>query len=345
MGQQTDVTSLVLERINAVARDWCDGSAFRDLQVLPGGTSSLTYSATLVRPSSPDAAVVVKVAPQGLAPQRNRDVLRQAQILRRMWSTSIPVPRVFVEDDGNPPFFVMDRLPGDAYEPRTDVIARPPTAQLVRARAERAARLLADLHHIELASLSISEPAVPVADELGRWSALLSTVDESICPGHRKLHDRLVAAMPAAVPARIVHGDFRLGNILFEDDEVRALIDWEIWSVGDPRIDLAWLLMYSDPPLDFQERDAPNIAAGRGMPPYTELLDIYTRASGQPVTSIEWFLACCLYKCAAILSSFVKRNRRRERPDERWVTGAQRLPAILDRAHSFLDALAAGENA
>ncbi|WP_207634256.1 phosphotransferase [Candidatus Frankia alpina] len=64
-------------------------------------------------------------------------------------------------------------------------------------------------------------------------------------PGHEKLHERLAGSVPAGVEPRVLHGDFRLANMLFSGATLEAVIDWEIWSVGDPRSDLAWLLMHT----------------------------------------------------------------------------------------------------
>ena len=100
---------------------------------MPGGISSLTYATTLRGTVDADRRVVVKVAPPGLEPVRNRDVLRQARVMAALGAApGVLVPEVLVTDAGSPPFFVMAFVPGEAYEPKWDVSDAPPAAAMVR---------------------------------------------------------------------------------------------------------------------------------------------------------------------------------------------------------------------
>ncbi|MEW2571582.1 phosphotransferase family protein [Streptomyces sp. NPDC047070] len=323
----------------AVTARW-PGASLEGLRRLPGGVSSLTYAAMLAVPGGPPGPVVVKMAPPGLAPVRNRDVLRQARVLRALGTErDVPVPSVLFEDDGDPPLFAMDLLPGDSYEPLLDVSTDPPGADVVDRRARTAARVLARMQSLGPASIGMAdEPVVTVKEELDRWALLLDTVDDDVCPGHRELYAALADRIPRPLPPVLVHGDYRLANMLFQGDALNAVIDWEIWSVGDPRTDLAWLLMHTDPVHRFEEtRDGANLAAGRGMPGRDELLAEYARVRPVPAARLDWFLAYCHYKTASTLSVFVKRNRRRPDPDARLVTAGASLAAVVRRGRSILE--------
>ena len=84
----------------------------------------LTFAARLELPEASDRRIVVKVAPPGLAPVRNRDVLRQARLLRALAGVDgVCVPQVLLEDAGSPPFFVMDFVEGESYEPKLSTAA------------------------------------------------------------------------------------------------------------------------------------------------------------------------------------------------------------------------------
>lgn len=335
---ELDETDL-LARADAAAQRHCPGARVDGLRRLHGGVSSLTLAAGLDLPGAPRQQIVLKVAPPGLAPVRNRDVLRQARILRSLSAAGAVVPPVLFEDAGTPPFFAMRHVPGDAYEPCLDVANDPPGPAVVDARARTAARTLADLQSMELAALGVDdEPVVPIAAELDRWARLLSTVDPEICPGHGQLHEQLAAEIPArcAYPT-LVHGDYRLANMLFDGPELTGVIDWEIWSIGDPRIDLAWLLMHTDPVHAFAEsKDWVNSAAGASMPAADELLAEYRAVRDVELPAMDWFLAHSFYKTASTIPVLVKRNRKAAHPDPSLEVAARTLPDLIARGREVL---------
>jgi aminoglycoside phosphotransferase (APT) family kinase protein len=326
----------ILARVRAAAQTRWPGSAITGLTPLPGGVSSLTYRSTLTRPGAPDSGIVVKVAPPGLAPVRNRDVLRQSRVIALLDARpEMRMPSILFEDNGSPPLFVMTLMPGDSYEPLLDVTAEPPIPEVVARRARAAARMLASMHSFTPEELGVDdEPVVTLAEELNRWARLFDTVDDDICSGHRELYERLAQSLPATIPERLVHGDYRLANMLFDGSELTAVIDWEIWSVGDPRTDLAWLLMHSDPAHRFHEqRSVADETAGAAMPSADELAAAYIGAGGDAalLDSIDWFLAYCLYKTASTVSALVKRNRRRPDPDPTLIVAGRHLADIIAR--------------
>ncbi len=319
----------------AVQRRW-PGARLAELRPLHGGISSLTFSAVLAGTGDDDQAVVIKVAPPGLAPVRNRDVLRQARVLSAVHGApGVLVPAVLTEDDGVPPFFVMELVPGEAYEPKWDVSARPPAPAVVADRARAAARMLARLQAIEPIRAGLSqEPALTLSQELERWARLFATAGDDLRANEAELRDALTARVPAAVPPRILHGDYRLGNMQFVADRLTAIIDWEIWSVGDPRTDLAWLMMFADPVQQrVAERDAANQAAADAMPGAGELLAEYLAAADppEPPADLPWFEACCCYKLGATVMAIAKRNRRLPVPDPGLELAAVTTPTMLSR--------------
>lgn len=293
----------VLRRAGSAA-----GGRLTDLEPLLGGMASLTYAAR----TQDGTRVVVKVAPPGLAPVRNRDVLRQARVLRAL--TAVPgvaVPRIWGEEPGSPPevppLFVMDFVEGESYEPRHVADVRRPPAEDVLARADAAARMLAALHAVPPATLELDEPVSTSEGEVGRWRKAFAT-----CPladaeraVEEEVHERLLATLPAALPPAVLHGDWRLGNLQCVGPEVRAAIDWEIWSVGDPRLDLAWLRLMADPAHPMASApDAPTLEPA-------DLLAAYEAAAGTPVPELPWFDALIRYKQAAAAALLVKNAGRR----------------------------------
>jgi aminoglycoside phosphotransferase (APT) family kinase protein len=278
---------------------------------------------------------VVKVAPPGLAPIAHRDVLRQARIIRALAGTAVPVPEIIFEDGGEPPdvppLFVMSFADGTSVEPLFDADEAGPAAEVAE-RFRHAARSMAALHRLSPADLGLAdEPVVAPAAEVDKWCRTLSTVDPNVVPGWEAVADTLRGSTPPAIAPAIVHGDFRLGNLLADEQGIAAVIDWEIWSVGDPRVDAGWFLINSDP--DTYDRATPY----RGMtPPVTELIEDYRKALAREASHLGWFQALACFKSTATWSLIVKHNRRRATPDPGLEAMVARLPALLTTAREYL---------
>ncbi len=327
-------------RVRDAARRRWPGAAVGTLDPLPGGISSLTYATTLSGTGQAERRVVVKVAPPGLEPVRNRDVLRQARVIAAVHGAQgVLVPEVLASDAGSPPFFVMAVVPGQAFEPKWDLSDEPPAPAVVAARARAGARMLARLQAIEPAAVGVTDAPLTLAEELDRWAALFATAGDDLRANEPELRDALTAPLPAPAAARILHGDYRLGNIQFDGERPAAIIDWEIWSVGDPRMDVAWLMAFADPVQQrVAQRDAAHQAAADAMPPAGELLAEYMDEAGlaNPPADLSWFQAFAYYKLGAAMSVLCKRNRRLAEPDPGLELAARTLAPMLARGLELL---------
>jgi aminoglycoside phosphotransferase (APT) family kinase protein len=329
----------VLERVDAQAGDHRRGARVHGLRRLPGGISSLTYRGILGRQGEPGEPVVLKVAPPGLPAVGHRDMLRQARLLRRLESAGVvPLPAVLFEGDGDPPWYVMQFVDGDAYEPLADVENEPPPPEDVMPRALRAARVLARLQGANPESIGLSgDQVITPADELARWHRALQTVDETIRPDDESLHRRLARRVPAPLPPVVVHGDYRLGNLLFAGQTLTAVIDWELWALGDPRFDLAWLLSHAGSPYapNRVSDDPMRRAAALAMPSPERLMQEYASVSSAPVPDLAWFMALAQYKTIATLALIIKNNRKRGATEGSTV-GEGLLGLFVQRGHEHL---------
>jgi len=295
---------------------------------LDGGASSLTFAG-----ERDGRAVVIKVAPPGVEPVVHRDVLRQARIIKALAATRVPVPEVLWQDLGDPPhtppLFVMSHVEGDCVEPLFD--GCPLTADLVE-RYRNACRAMAALHSLSPMDLGLGgEPIIDPVAEVQRWCETLRTVDAALVPDWQGVHDALLACAPTAMGPSVIHGDFRLGNLMAVGAHITAVIDWEIWSIGDPRIDAGWFLINCDPDTYQRVPASPGIA-----PPTAELAEIYQQELGRKVTDLAWFTALACFKSAATWSLIVKHNRRRRAPRPELEAMAATLPRLLARARSTL---------
>ncbi|MPY56074.1 phosphotransferase family protein [Streptomyces spongiae] len=293
MSTLTEVTRLagrVRERLAALH----PGEPLGDLKTLPGGHSGLTYSIT-----AGHASYVVKAVPPGQRPVGRNDVLRQARVLRAL-AGSVPVPGVVAVDEPQPAWFAMEFVTGEAIEPVLD--DHRLDASLCRTRMLALAGVLRGLHRTEARVPGASEPLDPTA-ELDRWSRTMRAVPPELRPGAEELVERLAASVPAGLPPVLTHGDFRLGNALCVGARPAAVIDWEIWGLGDPRTDLGWFLLFTD------HRNFPQL--GReipGLPTEEELLAAYLDGHPAP-PAFDWFRAMARTKMAAIMGHNLRRHR------------------------------------
>jgi aminoglycoside phosphotransferase (APT) family kinase protein len=174
-------------------------------------------------------------------------------------------------------------------------------------------------------------PAATPQDEIDRWSLALQSVDLGLIAGWEEVRESLMASVPAPYPPSLVHGDFRLGNLLTVDVRISAVVDWEIWSVNDPRVDLGWFLLNGDPET---YRRATRYAGS--MPSRSELVAAYGDSFGAHLVELPWFEALAAFKSVATWSLIVKHNRRRGVPDPDIEMVTPVLPRLLAQARMLL---------
>jgi aminoglycoside phosphotransferase (APT) family kinase protein len=318
------------ERATTAAQVWSPGCEVQDLAPLEGGTVGLVYSAEVRGGPAEHSHVVLKVAPPGLPPVRNRDVLRQARCMAALAGRAgVGVPPVLFSDAGAPddvpPFFASGFVTGECAEPLLEAQRNRRPDEIVQGRAYAAARMLAALHRVDPDEAGLGdEPVTSPVGEVDRWTRTFDTVPDEVRTGYRACADALRASAPEPLPAVVVHGDYRLGNMLAEGTAVRAIIDWEIWSRSDPRLDLAWFLFFTE------EAGHPVVAPGvdSGMPSDADLLAAYEEAAGAPVRDLGWFHALTRYKEAAAMALIAKHAARRG-DDEILARMAVMLPALI----------------
>jgi aminoglycoside phosphotransferase (APT) family kinase protein len=279
-----------------------------NVEPLTGGASSLTFTARVAGGPPEHTRVVLKVAPPGLDPVRNRDVARQARLMRALaGAPGVRVPSVFFEDDGDPPdtppFHAMNVVAGECLEP---LLTPPPddVMPLIPKRAFAATRMLAALHKVDPEKVGLKgEKETTLEGEIKRWTRAFETVDEQLSARYLEAEALLFEKMPPGLPPAICHGDYRLGNMLCDGADVAALIDWEIWSLSDPRLDLAWFLFFTDE----AEHPMASNPGPTGMPTAADMYAEYVDASGHEPADMPWFHALIRYKEAAATSLLVKR--------------------------------------
>jgi aminoglycoside phosphotransferase (APT) family kinase protein len=254
------------------------------LRQLTGGASRETFAFSATTAGGAAERLVLRRDPPG-RPSEPGAMTREAAVMAAAASAGLAVPEVLLATDEASAWgsagLVMRHVDGETVPRR---ILRDETYHDARSRlVAECARFLAGLHRIEPATVTELDAADPVARLTARLDEL-AELDESFALPTFDLAIRWLGDnQPPAGPPVIVHGDFRLGNLIVGLDGLRAVLDWELVHAGDPRDDLGWLCVKAwrfgvDRPV-----------AGLGT--REDLLDEYHRAGGVPVTlgELHWW--------------------------------------------------------
>jgi aminoglycoside phosphotransferase (APT) family kinase protein len=229
-------------------------------------------------------------------------------------ATTVPVPEMVAlcEDLAvmGVPFYVMQFVDGAVLR-RTAQSADLTGDQ----RADIAHRLvdtLADLHAVDPVTVGLSDFGHPegfLERQVRRWTAQLERSRTREVPGFPELAAALAARVPRSQRAGIVHGDYRLDNVLIgKDQQIRAVLDWEMATLGDPLCDLGLLPVYANPAAGVAGVVSDGMGPHNGFPSMDTLVERYAARTGLDVTPLPWYIALGYYKLAVICEGIHARH-------------------------------------
>lgn len=270
-------------------------------QLIEGGRSNLTY-----RVSDGAASWVVRRPPLGHVLATAHDMRREHRVISALHTTPVPVPETLLlcEDESviGAPFYVMELVEGVPY--RTAGQLAPLGPERTRAVVLSLVDTLVDLHAVDPEAVSLGDFGRPegfLERQLRRWGKQLSASKNRDLAGIDELHEALGRALPASPAPAVVHGDYRLDNVLVgADDTIKAVLDWEMSTLGDPLTDLGLLVMYSSD-LGLPESPVSTTSGAPGHPSPAELIERYAARSGRDTSAIAWYTAFAWFKLAVIL--------------------------------------------
>jgi aminoglycoside phosphotransferase (APT) family kinase protein len=271
-------------------------------RLIEGGRSNLTYSV-----SDGTAHWVVRRPPLGHVLATAHDMRREHRVISALHPTDVPVPRpvLLCEDEEvlGAPFYVMEFVEGTPYRTAGQLGTLGP--ERTRAAVLNLVDTLVGLHAVDPAEVGLADFGRPegfLDRQLRRWAKQLDASRNRSLAGIDELHATLGRELPPSPAATVVHGDYRLDNVLIggEDDEIRAVLDWEMSTLGDPLTDLGLLVMYSSP-LGMPDSPVSTTAQAPGHPAPAELIERYAARSGRDVSSVAWYTAFAWFKLAVIL--------------------------------------------
>jgi len=281
-------------------------------RLIAGGRSNLTYRVD----DADQRRVVLRRPPLGNVLQSAHDMGREHRIIRALVPTRVPVPRPLAycpdAEVNGVPFYVMEYVDGVVLGDERD-------AQAIDAPARAAAGpsmidVLADLHAVDPDAVGLGDLGRRddyVTRQLRRWHSQFEQSRTREIPAMSEVHRRLAARIPPQQTTGIVHGDYRLGNCLLADDgTVRAVLDWELCTLGDPLADLGWLMAYWIEPGESAEHlcgNVPTIAPGFSS--RAELEARYAQRRGVDLSHLDFYVALAYWKLACIAEGVYARYR------------------------------------
>jgi aminoglycoside phosphotransferase (APT) family kinase protein len=315
MGDEATPTTEVPDGIDrAGVEGWFEANIGAALPLsfrkISGGHSNLTYEVS-------DAAGrrwALRRPPLGKRLGSAHDMGREHKVVSALAATDVPVAPIagFCEDESvnEAPFYVMDFVEGPILRSQAEVEEHFDESER-GAIGERVADTLVDIHAVDVDAVGLVDLGKRedyVARQLHRWQGQWEKSKTREVPVVDDVHDRLVARIPEQGPATIVHGDYRLDNMILADSgEVAAVVDWELCTLGDPLADVGMLFVYWAQPGDQLTALIQPPTLAPGFPSRDVLMQRYAERSGRDLGQLDFYVALARWKLAIILEGVYSR--------------------------------------
>lgn len=315
------------------------GGALR-VEQFPGGHSNLTY---LLRFG--DREFVMRRPPLGPVAPTAHDMTREHRVLSALWPVFPPAPRTYLlcEDTAviGAPFYILERRRGIVIrrEWPKDFGDDPATRGRI---SEAVVDLLAALHavdHMAAGLGNLGKPEGFVNRQVRGWAERWERAKDREIPAIEEIVRWLEKRIPTPAGATIVHGDFKLDNVMLDPADpgrAVALLDWELCTTGDPLMDLGVLLCYwpegGDP--EARRETISPVTAEPGWHTRAELVARYAERTGRDVSKIAFYEAFALFRVAVVIQQIYIRWKRGQTKDERFEAFGLRVEGL---AHAALD--------
>ena len=333
------MADLDLERLTP----WLDANVegFRGPSTLtkfPGGQSNPTY-----RLDAASGAYVLRRKPFGAILPSAHAVEREHRLIAALHPTGFPVPKPYAlcEDPEviGAPFYVMALVEGvthwDGKLPGMSPTERRPIYENMIAT-------LAQLHSYDPATLGLADYGAPgnyFERQVGRWTKQYRAAETERIEEAERLIDFLARTVPKQTRLSIIHGDYRIDNLIYAPDSprVRAVLDWELSTLGDPLADFTYLAMnWVMPPADGGSGLEGVDCAALGIPTLDEATRLYCAASGRDgVPQLDWYFSYNLFRLLGIVQGIKKRFLDGNASSAKAEQMAARVPMLAQAAWHF----------
>jgi aminoglycoside phosphotransferase (APT) family kinase protein len=318
------------------------------LDLVAGGRSNLTFIV-----SSSVGEVVLRRPPLSSVLPTAHDMRREHRVMTALGDTAVPVPRTLAlcEDDAviGSPFYVMQRVVGH-------VVRDELPAGFAASAADRMAighglmDVLASLHEVDPAAVGLGDYGRPdgyLTRQVRRWTQQWEATrrdDEPAGPDLDRLAARLADELPVSPSGPIVHGDYRMDNVMLDPDvpgRIAAVLDWELSTLGDPLADLGLFYVYWQDADDHTALQAggllPSVTRMPGFPTRRDLLDRYAARTSRDLSALPWYVGFACFKLVVILAGVAARGRAGAMIGDGFIEMAARIPPLVEVGHASLD--------
>lgn len=306
-----------------------------------GGQSNPTYKI-----ETPNAKYVLRRQPFGKLLPSAHAVDREYTAMTGLYPTGFPVPRTYglCEDTDviGSKFFVMSMADGRSlWNGALPGCTREERRGIYNALIDT----LADLHLNDPNAIGLGDYGKPTdycARQIARWSKQYKLSETEHMPQMERLIEWLPETIPPQHNSSVVHGDYRLDNVIFAAGEARiiAVLDWELSTLGDPIADFSYLMLNWHNPADGRAGLLGLDLDDLGIPSQEEAVDRYVARTGYPVPPMDWYFAYNLFRLAGIMQGIKKRVIDGTASSAHATQMSERVQPLVERAHEF--ALKAG---
>ncbi len=320
------------------------GSGRIEVERIGEGHSNVTFLVTRA-----GARVVLRRPPRPPLPPSAHDVLREARLLRALESTPVRVPSVLASsgDDSvlGVPFYVMEEIHGSVIT--TGIPAALDNPQECRRLCEELVDRLAEVHAVDWQACGLEgygKPTGYLERQLRRFTGLWEHNKTRELAIVEEVRDWLAANVPDSPASTIVHGDYRLGNVMVADEppaRLVAIFDWELSTIGDPLADLGYFTVtwaQADDPDDTSFASLSAATRGEGFMTRDELIERYEERSGRSMSALNWYQALALWKAAVFMEGNYKRFSMGASDDPYLALFDEGVPALAEKARQIAHA-------
>jgi aminoglycoside phosphotransferase (APT) family kinase protein len=283
-------------------------------ELLAGGHSNLTYKVT----DAAGTVYVLRRPPTGAVLATAHDMAREHRIISAVGTTPVPVaPALGLCTDvevNDAPFYVMRFVPGVVLDAAEKVDESFPEGDRRRTIGDSVIEVMAALHNVDPDACGLGDLGRKDAyleRQLKRWRTQWENSKTRELPAMEEVADALAVAMPAQVGAGIVHGDYRLGNMIVGSDaRVAAVLDWELCTLGDVMADVGYIMnnwaQPGEPRITSRGAALPPTEAG-GFCTREEFLARYCELTGRDVSNVDYYRAFQYWRLAVIVEGVMAR--------------------------------------